>query len=249
MKHFLALCLFSVLLSSCDSQKSNLTITGKIDGLRKGKLYLQKVGDSSLINVDSLIVSGASDFIFETYVKEPEVMFIELDRNDGDDYPEVLSFFAEPGEIQLTTSLKNYGLDLEVISEFENQKKLEEFNSIVKKFNDQKLDLIEANFEASKNQDEKRLDSINDKFNSILKRKYLYTINFALNNKELEVSPYVMLAEAFDANMKYLDTVYNSLDKPIKKSLYGKRLEKLIENRKKNDEQNIETEVIDEINQ
>jgi hypothetical protein len=249
MKQLLALSLLLILLLSCNQKQSNLTITGEIDGLRKGKLFLQRVGDSSLINVDSLLIEGSSNFVFETYIKEPEVMFLELDRNDGDDYPEILSFFAEPGEIQLTTSLKNYGLDLEVISQFENQKKLEEFNSIIKQFNDQRLDLIEANFEASKNQNEEKLDSINKKFNSILKRKYLYTVNFALNNKQLEVSPYVILAEAFDANMKFLDTVYNSLDKPIKKSLYGKRLNKLIKERKKNDDETVETEVIDEINE
>ena len=34
-----------------------MKISGSIDGLKKGKLFLQKVGDSTLINVDSFETS------------------------------------------------------------------------------------------------------------------------------------------------------------------------------------------------
>jgi hypothetical protein len=247
MKHFLSLAILAILFTSCQKEKENLLITGNIVGLKKGKIYLQKISDSTLVNVDSIQISGSSEFTFNTYIEEPQLMFIELERYNGSNYPELINFFAEPGEIRITTTLKNYGMDLEVISEFKNQKKLEEYNEIVKRFNSQRLDLIEENFEANKSQDESRIDSINRKFNSILKRKYLYTVNFALNNKDLEVSPYVILSEAFDANLKYLDTVYNSLEKPVKKSLYGKRLKDLIEARRKNDDESMKTEVIEEL--
>ncbi|SDH05780.1 DUF4369 domain-containing protein [Psychroflexus sediminis] len=247
MKYFLSLLIFTVILTSCQNKNDNLFITGDIAGLKKGSLYLQKIGDSSLVNVDSIQISGTSEFAFSTFLEEPQIMFIELDRNDGDDYAEVISFFAEPGDLALTTSLKNYSMDLKIVSEFDNQKKLEEYNEVVKRFNSQRLELIEANFNASKAQEEMKLDSLNRRFNSILKRKYLYTVNFALNNKDLEISPYVILSEAFDANIKYLDTVYNSLEKPIQKSLYGKQLKQLIEDRKENDAESVETEVIDSL--
>jgi hypothetical protein len=247
MKHFLSILLFAFVISSCNNEKSNLIITGQITGLKKGTLYLQKFGDTSLVNIDSINVEGSSDFSFTTYIDEPQIMFIELDGNDGDNYTDLINFFAEPGELALTTSLKNYGIDLKITSNFENQKKLEDYNEVIKQFNDQRLDLVEANFRASKSQNEKKLDSLNKRFNSILKRKYLYTVNFALNNKNLEVSPYILLSEAFDANIKYLDTVYNALDRPIKKSLYGKKLNELIKERKKNDKKTVETEVIEEV--
>lgn len=247
MKHLLPIIIVTFILTSCQNKNNNLFITGDITGLKKGTLYLQKIGDSSLVNIDSIQISGSSEFAFSTFIKEPQMMFIELERYNGDDYAELVNFFAEPGELHLTTSLKNYGMDLKIVSEFENQKKLEEYEEVVKRFNDQRLELIEANFEASRAQNESKLDSLNKTFNSILRRKYLYTVNFALNNKNLEISPYVILSEVFDANIKYLDTVYNSLEKPIQKSIYGKELKKLIEERKKNDEENLETEVIDKI--
>lgn len=245
MKYLLTLIIASLVLTSCQNNNDNLFINGNISGLKKGKVYLQKIGDSSLVNIDSVLISGSSEFTFSTHIDEPQIMFIELDRYNGQDYAELISFFAEPGEVALKTSLKNYGLDLKVESNSKNQKKLEEYNSVVKRFNSERLELIEANFEAGQAQDEDRIDSVNTKFNSLLKRKYLYTVNFAMNNKDLEISPYVILSEAYDANIKYLDTVYKALKTPIKKSKYGKQLEELIEDRRKNDKESLETEVID----
>jgi len=74
-------------------------------------------------------------------------------------------------------------------------------------------------------------------------------VNFAINNKDLEVAPYIVLSEAFDANTKYLDTVYKALNRKVKKSMYGKKLEDLIKSRKTQegqDENTLETETIEE---
>lgn len=238
----------AALFFACQSEKTNLTISGDIEGLKKGKIFLQKVVDTNLVDMDSIEISGESHFVFETFIEEPQILFLELDKKDGDNYEDILSFFAEPGEMKLSTSLKKFGVDLEVTSDFQNQKKYEEFKKMIKRFNNQHLDLIEANFEASKTNNEDKLDSINKRYNQILKRKYLYTVNFAINNKDLEVAPYIILSEAFDANVKYLDTVYNSLDRKVRKSMYGEKLEDLIKSRKEQEgkeENTLETETIE----
>ena len=54
-----------------------------------------------------------------------------------------------------------------------------------------------------------------------LKRQYLYTINFAINNNKSEIAPYIALTDISDAKFKYLDTIYNSLSQNIKASKYG----------------------------
>ena len=41
-----------------------------------------------------------------------------------------------------------------------------------------------------------------------------------------------MVSEVFDANIKYLDTVYNNLAPKVKKSFYGEELKSLIKERK-----------------
>ncbi|WP_316931602.1 hypothetical protein [Flavimarina sp. Hel_I_48] len=77
----------------------------------------------------------------------------------------------------------------------------------------------------------------------LVRRKYLYTVNFAMNNKNLEVAPYLAISEIFDANVKYLDTIYKALEPDIRKSKYGKTLKGFIKERKKTDKQPEEVEV------
>ena len=57
--YFLKFLVLLISIIGCDSPKyKNMKISGSIDGLKKGKLFLQKVKDSTLINVDSFEVKG-----------------------------------------------------------------------------------------------------------------------------------------------------------------------------------------------
>ena len=62
----------------------------------------------------------------------------------------------------------------------------------------------------------------------MIRRKYLYTTNFAVNNGNSEAAAYIALTELYDANIKLLDTVNSSLSTVVKKSIYGKRLDAYI---------------------
>ena len=62
-----------------------------------------------------------------------------------------------------------------------------------------------------------------------MRRKYLYTTNFAINNKDSEVSPYLALTEIYNARINLLDTINNSLTAKVKASKYGKELQSFIE--------------------
>jgi hypothetical protein len=57
----------------------------------------------------------------------------------------------------------------------------------------------------------------------VIKRKYLYATNFAINNKDHEVAPYIALAEIYDINLKFLDTIQKSMTPKVAQSLYGKK--------------------------
>jgi len=58
-------------------------------------------------------------------------------------------------------------------------------------------------------------------------------VNFALNNKDYEVAPYLAVSEIFDANIKYLDTIQKSLSPEVRDSKYGKSLTDFIKERRK----------------
>lgn len=227
-----ALFLITVILScSSPSKNGNVTITGTIDGLKQGTLYLQKVRDTSLINVDSVIIDGDANFTLYSNITEPEIHYLYLDKNDASRYNDRIDFFAEKGTINIFTTLKDFEKDVK-ISGGKNETKYQEYRKMIKRFNDRNLRLMKETYEASKQNDDEKIMENDKAYKNLLKKKYLYTINFALNNKKLEVAPYVTLQEVFDANITYLDTVANSLSKKVKKSMYGKQLIKFIADRR-----------------
>jgi hypothetical protein len=232
MKKICILFTLIIVAAACSTRESNLIVKGNIDGLKKGTLYLQKIEDTLLVDVDSVVIRGDANFILEDYISSPQMMYLYLDKVDNLDYDERIEFFAEEGEITINTTLKNFEVDAKVTGSA-NQEKFEEYKKMMKRFNDRNLELIQQNFEAQRDENEELLLATNEEYDRLLKRKYLYTVNFAVSNKDLELAPYLALSEVFDANIKYLDTIYNSMTPEIQKSRYGKELKDFLKERKR----------------
>ncbi|MEZ4797456.1 MAG: DUF4369 domain-containing protein [Flavobacteriaceae bacterium] len=230
-----ALLFILILIASCSKSEPNLTVTGTIKGLKKGTLYLQQLQDTILVVKDSVIYNGEETYTLTSDLEAPEMLYLTLDKNAGDDIPRI-GFFAVPGTIEINTTLKRFEFDA-TITGSPLQKKLEEFQDIASKFNDQNLELIKAKFDAQKSGDSSLIEKANQDSDNLLRRKYLYAINFAMNNKDSEIAPYIALAEIYNANVKYLDTIYNALPKEIANSKYGIELDKFIKERKAEENQ------------
>tara|TARA_R110000868_G_scaffold407465_1_gene688948 strand:- start:7145 stop:7807 length:663 start_codon:yes stop_codon:yes gene_type:complete len=211
---------------SCAKKERDLTVKGQIEGLKKGTIYLKKANDSTLVNVDSLVINGSSEFELYGDLDSPEVFFLYLDKNSSEN--DRITFFADKGITEINTTLKNFVFDAK-INGSEQQKKLEEYQLIIARLNGQNLDLIKENFEAQKNGDTTKLDRIQKQYDNTIKRKYLYTVNFALNNKDSEIAPYLALTEIYNAKVSFLDTINNSLTPKVKSSKYGKELQRFID--------------------
>lgn len=219
-----------LIVSSCAKDQSNFTLKGTIKDLKKGTVYLQKIEDTLLVSIDSLKITGDSQFELHTHLDGPEVLYLKLDKQGADSG--LIPFFADQGITEINTTLKNFFMDAKITGSTQ-QEKLEEYKSIMSKFKDKNLDLIKNNLEARQSNDSLQIDSSSKAYNNLIVRRYLYTINFAINNKDNEIAPYLAVSEIPDANVKYLDTINNSLSPEIKSSKYGKALQELIDQRKK----------------
>jgi len=241
MQRFSAILFLAILVLGCSTpkKKGNVSISGTVKGLKKGTLYLQKIQDTILVNLDSLIIDGDPQFAFQTDVLEPEIHYLYLDKHDGTQFNDRIEFFAEAGEVVINTSLNGFDRDAIIIGG-KNQAKLVEFNKMNKRFNERNLRIIKEDYEAKKQNDEEKLTENDKAYKNLLRQKYLYTINFAINNRKLEVAPYITLNEVFDANIKYLDTVAKSLSPRVKKSIYGKQLNEYLAERKAKEAERVE---------
>jgi hypothetical protein len=218
-----------LLLVACNKNesKTNLHITGNVKGLKEGTLYIQRYGDSALVAIDSIKIDGNSAFESNIDLKSPEMLYLYLDRGVTNSLDNNIMFFAEPGTINIETNLDSFIASAKITGS-KNHELYEEYKKINSRFTNENLTLIEKKFKALKNNNLKAMDSINALQDNIIKRKYLYATNFAVNNKNYEVSPYIALAEIYDINIKYLDTIQKTMTPKVANSFYGKKLTKYV---------------------
>lgn len=230
----IAISIFAALiLVACAEKKSdkNLQITGYIKGFTKGKLYIQKIKDSSLVALDTIEVNGDSHFTSNIDLQSPEMLYLFIDRGVSNSIDNNLLFFAEPGKINIETSLRYFTSDAKITGS-KNQELYQEYKFVTSKYVDKDLDLLSKKFQAFKNNNENQIEKINKQREDIIKSKYLYATNFAVNHSDYEIAPYIALSEIYDINLKYLDTIDKSMTPSVSKSLYGQKLKTLIKERK-----------------
>ncbi len=223
MKKVLIFAIGVLFFISCNKENKNtMYVKGTIKGLKKGTLYLQKQVDSLVVSVDSVHVNGTEDFILTDEVTSPEMYYLTLGNKD-----KRIPFFGEKDSITITSKLDKYILKAK-ISGSVNQALLDEYYDIKNKFSNQNLDFIKAEFEAKRSNNQDSVLLVQKKLKNLVRRKYLYTTNFAIRNADFEVAPYIALTELNDATIKLLDTVNNSLSDKVKKSKYGKQFDAFI---------------------
>ena len=216
----------TVLMMGCNSSKDNMSVFGNVDGLMKGTLFLQAQKDSILVNLDSMYLKGDGNFKLSTYINEPDIFYLYLDKQDGDSLNDIITFFGNKGDIQINTRLSTFDSSFE-ISGSENSDLLNEYNSIIRKYNMQNLDLLEIFYNAQIENNQTRIDSVNFELENLIRKKYLYTLNFSITNSENEISPYIAVSQIPDANVDLLRKVYDTLPERIKDSKYGRILKKI----------------------
>jgi hypothetical protein len=182
------------------------------------------MNDTALFSVDSVDVFGDGNFKLTDNVISPEMYYLTFKGNTNE---KRILFFGNKGTITLNDNIDTFGFDTEIIGS-ENQIVLNKFTKINDKFKNQRLQFIKKEFDAIKSQNVDSIEKVKTDFDRMIRRKYLFTTNFALTNSGSEAAPYIALTELYDANIKLLDTINKSLSEKVKNSTYGKRLDAYI---------------------
>jgi|TARA_B110000114_G_scaffold75116_1_gene79460 hypothetical protein len=201
-----------------------MTVNGRIKGFQKGTLYLQHVQDTNYVTLDSLVMNSTTDFRLGCNLDQIEMLYLSLSEDINADR---ISFFGSNGETQINTTLKHFKYDAQ-IEGGPQQELLESYYKNINLFKDQRLKFIEEKLNAQLKSDVTLANEIQLQIDNVTRRSYLYSINFAINNKNSEVAPYIALSEVYNANVKYLDTINSVLPKNIADSKYGIILEDYI---------------------
>ena len=225
MKKIIVVLVVSILMIACSSKKDgNMIVEGTIKGLKKGTLYLQKMNDTAIFSIDSVNVLGDGNFRLTDNVESPIMYYLTYDGNAND---KRILFFGDKGIITINDNMSTFGFGPEIKGS-PNQLVLDKFLKINNQFKNQRLEFIKKEFDARQSKNAELIENLEKDYNRMIRRKYLYTTNFALSNSDSEAAAYIALTELYDANIKLLDTINKKLSIDVKNSIYGKRLDKYI---------------------
>lgn len=222
MKRFLLSLSAIVFLVSCSSNTKNTEVTIIVDGLKKGTVYLQKITESGLVNLDSIESNGNEKLNLSLNLEHPELLYAYLDKFDGSSFNDRLAFFAEPGEIQISTTLNNFE-NAAVVSAGVEHEEFKKLQQMLSRFTKKDFELMQL-AQTDRITDERFVDSIVNQSNSNNIKRYQFIANYALTNPNKYVSAYLITSEGEELNPRWKDSVFNSFSDAIKKSKYGQLL-------------------------
>ena len=202
-----------------------MNINLSIDGFKKGNIYLQKIKDSTLINIDSVFVQNDKQIVLKYLINSPEIFYINMDISNNNNR---IEFFGEKGDISIKASLKKFNSDFEISGSF-NDSIYRKYLNIINQFNYKRLELIKLSFEKAQNKQIDSVELIESEIKNLNKRQYLYSLNYAVTNGDSNVAPFIALNEFSQGSKVLLDTIKNSLNKEVLTSKYGMMLKKIIE--------------------
>ena len=114
-----------------------------------------------------------------------------------------------------------------------NIKLMENFQSYEKQFISRRDELKGKRSLLIELNEVEKVDSIQRLLETLELKSYLFTANFAINNSESEVAPYLALTKIADAKLPLLESIEEKLTEKVKNTKYGKRFIDYMEKRRK----------------
>jgi hypothetical protein len=216
-----------LILTGCENNQNEMTVKVNVKNFKKGNIYLQQISDSTLINIDSVFVKKNEPIILKSKIDSPELFYLNLDVSNIENR---IEFFGEKGEININTSLEKFNSDF-IISGSSTDSIYRTYISVIKKFNNQRLDLIKLSFDLAKIEMNDSLVKIQNQINSLNKRQYLYNLNYVVSNGKSYLSPLIAINEFSDSGKIVLDTIKNSMSNEVLNSKYGKIFNNILKNK------------------
>ncbi len=204
-----------LLLSFCDGNKKNSSfqLKGTLSDSKAETLYLEKLGSSKQVIIDSVILDENGNFEFTNYT--PKIGFYRIKTNDKNFAMLVLD---SADKVTITGSVKDLGNTFKVEGSSETTIFIE-YNNLSKS-RDIKLDSLNKAFQLlmeTNKMDSKRMDSLSAIFetpyNSIINQSNILMVDKISKNTNMYSS--IMAIQALDPD-KYSD-LYKSLDAGLSK--------------------------------
>ncbi|WP_320017845.1 TlpA disulfide reductase family protein [Labilibaculum manganireducens] len=223
-KIFIAIAAIGLFLGSCTS-KDQYKLTGKVEGMTEGKVYLSKLQDNKLEKTDSTEMT-ATGFSFEGTVASPDLYYLELEGQRG-----AIQLFLENTAITVDANVEN--LREAKVTGSLNQDVLTNFGALQKGFQEKQQALYSEYQKAAEAKNQVAMDSIEAEFNKSEADKFTASKEFLKLNGNTAAAAFVAYRIASPLEVAEMEEVYAVLGENALKSSYAGLLKDKIEVLKK----------------
>ncbi|MGD1997998.1 MAG: DUF4369 domain-containing protein [Flavobacteriaceae bacterium] len=213
--------------AACTPPEPDMKVIVSVKELKKGTLFLEKVLDSLLVIIDSAQVAREEAVTLTADLDHAELFYLTLNKNGANDEDNRIPFFGDYGTIEINTLLDRFATEA-VVKGSDTHDLYNSYMRIVKRFNEEELDLIAQYFQFQKNNNPDSLALLEEQSSQLTKRKILFTVNFAVNNGQSVLAPYLALTELNDIQPSLLDTIAKSMTLEVASTKYGSLLSEYV---------------------
>tara|TARA_B100001175_G_scaffold294349_1_gene281546 strand:- start:267 stop:929 length:663 start_codon:yes stop_codon:yes gene_type:complete len=207
-----------VFFCSCLSDKDKISISGKIKGLNNSNIYLIQPENNTLL--DSSIVVN-ENFNLTAYINEPLELVLKIESKESENS---FSFISEAStKILFTSSKEKFEFNGKIENSLLNSE-FEKLKSQINKYEDNDLEMLGQQIEASVEKNKKKYDSLSKERVKFTQKKILFIVNYCINNNTNILSPYLAYKYKENINYNYLENIFRNLSEEMKKTYYGSRL-------------------------
>lgn len=228
MKKLIIGALGLLFLITCSPSEPDMAVRVSVKELKKGTLYLEKVQDSLLVAVDSAQVNGEEFANLKADLNHPELFYLALNTKGSNPEDNRIPFFGDYGTVEINSNLERFVTDA-VITGSDTHDLYNSYLRIARRFNEEELDLIAQYFRAQQSNNIDSLVLLEEQSERLAKRKILFTVNFAVNNGQSVLAPYLALTELNDIQPTLLDTIAKSMTTDIASTRYGALLNEYVD--------------------
>ena len=222
MKNFALFVTAMMILFSCSGKKTGeFKVKGTVKGVETGLIYLQKIDDGTWIKIDSAKITGG-EFTF----------------TGSQDIPEMRYLVLKGGHSSLPFFIGNYDIDMKLNMDSTEKSivtgSLEQ--DIYKKYQDKsaelnnKMDKIYADWKKAKEaKDTVAMKALDAQSGSMDAQTRQLLIDFSKENHGSVVAPFLIIKNAWQFDLKELESIVSAMDTTLKNSIYFQALKHRID--------------------
>jgi len=220
-KVFLLLTVAVILISCGGKNKNQFTISGIIQGVDSGLVYLQKTDAGVWTKIDSASITGGK-FTFKGMVATPEMWYLTIEEKQLN-FP----FFIENSKIELTVYPDS--IEKSVVNGSESNAVYKNYTS-QKEVLDQKMnDLYTEYKKAREVNDTALMNKMDAAFTAVDEELKKLIVNFTKTNPASVVSPYLITRNFWQFELPELEEIIASFDTSLNASGYYQTIMKRID--------------------